>query len=41
MNEQDNIRHVAIYLRKSRDEGEYDGVLSKHRDTVFALIRFG
>ncbi len=34
MNKQNNIKHVAIYLRKSRDEGEYDDVLSKHRDTL-------
>lgn len=33
MNKQDNIKHVAIYLRKSQDEGEFDDVLSKHRDT--------
>lgn len=37
VNEQDNIKHVAIYLRKSRDEGEYDDVLSKHRDTLVAI----
>jgi DNA invertase Pin-like site-specific DNA recombinase len=28
------IKHVAIYLRKSRDEGEFEDVLSKHRDTL-------
>jgi site-specific DNA recombinase len=34
---QGDIKHVAIYLRKSRDEGEYDDVLSKHRDTLLAI----
>jgi len=34
---QGDIKHVAIYLRKSRDAGEYDDVLSKHRDTLFAI----
>jgi DNA invertase Pin-like site-specific DNA recombinase len=37
VNKEDTIRHVAIYLRKSRDEGEYDDVLSKHRDTLVAV----
>ena len=37
MNKQENIKHVAIYLRKSRDESEYDDVLSKHRDTLVAI----
>lgn len=39
MNKQDNIKHVAIYLRKSRDEGENADVLSKHRDTLVAYAR--
>ena len=39
MDKQDNIKHVAIYLRKSRDEGEYDDVLSKHRDTLVAIAK--
>lgn len=41
MNKQVDIKHVAIYLRKSRDEGEYDDVLSKHRDTLvpYAKVR--
>jgi DNA invertase Pin-like site-specific DNA recombinase len=33
------IKHVAIYLRKSRDDGEYEDVLSKHRDTLLAIVR--
>ncbi|MEK8214570.1 recombinase family protein [Paenibacillus sp. FSL L8-0463] len=32
------IRHVAVYLRKSRDDGEFEDVLSKHRDTLLALV---
>jgi len=28
------IKHVAIYLRKSRDDGETDDVLMKHRETL-------
>jgi site-specific DNA recombinase len=28
------IRHVAIYLRKSRDDGEYEDALAKHRETL-------
>lgn len=32
------IKHVAIYLRKSRDDGEFEDVLSKHRDTLLALV---
>jgi site-specific DNA recombinase len=31
------IRNVAIYLRKSRDEGEYADVLSKHRNTLVSF----
>lgn len=37
--QQDQIKHVAIYLRKSRDEGDYDDVLSKHRDTLTAIAK--
>lgn len=29
---------IAVYLRKSRDEGEFEDVLSKHRDTLLALV---
>ncbi|MHC1745541.1 MAG: recombinase family protein [Negativicutes bacterium] len=36
MDKKYDIKHVAIYLRKSRDEGEYEDVLSKHRDTLVA-----
>lgn len=36
MRESKQIKHVAIYLRKSRDEGEHD-VLGKHRDTLVNL----
>ncbi|MFC5405519.1 recombinase family protein [Cohnella soli] len=36
--ESKQIKHVAVYLRKSRDEGEFDDVLSKHRDTLLALV---
>jgi len=39
MDKQDNIIHVAIYLRKSRDEGEYEDVLSKHRDTLVSYAK--
>lgn len=31
---ENNIKNVAIYLRKSRDEGESADVLSKHRDVL-------
>ncbi|GAB6926198.1 hypothetical protein JCM10914A_01810 [Paenibacillus sp. JCM 10914] len=31
------IKHVAVYLRKSRDDGEFEDVLSKHRDTLLTL----
>ena len=34
---QNNIRNVAIYLRKSRDEGESADVLSKHRDVLVEM----
>ncbi|HWQ41842.1 MAG TPA: recombinase family protein [Desulfosporosinus sp.] len=37
MNHERNIKQVAIYLRKSRDEGEYDDVLAKHRDALLAI----
>jgi site-specific DNA recombinase len=36
--ENKEIKHVAIYLRKSRDDGEFEDVLSKHRDTLLALV---
>ena len=39
MNKEDNIKHVAIYLRKSRDEGENTDVLSKHRDTLVSYAK--
>lgn len=32
------IKHVAIYLRKSRDDGEYEDVLSKHRDALTSFV---
>jgi site-specific DNA recombinase len=32
------IKHVAIYLRKSRDEGENVDVLSKHRDALVTFV---
>jgi DNA invertase Pin-like site-specific DNA recombinase len=32
------IKHVAIYLRKSRDEGEYEDVLAKHRDALTSFV---
>ena len=37
MDKEDKIKHVAIYLRKSRDDGEYEDVLEKHRDTLTAI----
>ncbi|BBH19381.1 hypothetical protein Back11_07260 [Paenibacillus baekrokdamisoli] len=36
--ESKTIKHVAVYLRKSRDDGEFEDVLSKHRDTLLALV---
>jgi site-specific DNA recombinase len=33
------IKQVAIYLRKSRDDGESEDVLSKHRDTLLAFVQ--
>lgn len=32
------IKHVAIYLRKSRDDGEYEDVLAKHRDMLTSFV---
>lgn len=32
------IKHVAIYLRKSRDEGDNIDVLSKHRDALVTFV---
>lgn len=34
-----SIKHVAIYLRKSRDDGEYEDVLSKHREALTSFVR--
>jgi len=34
MEQNKHIKNVAIYLRKSRDDGETDDVLVKHRDTL-------
>lgn len=36
--ESKTIKHVAVYLRKSRDDGEFEDVLSKHRDTLLTLV---
>ncbi len=36
--ESKTIKHVAVYLRKSRDDSEFEDVLSKHRDTLLALV---
>jgi site-specific DNA recombinase len=33
------IKNVAIYLRKSRDDGEYEDVLAKHRDRLVELAK--
>lgn len=30
----DNIKKVAIYLRKSRDDADIDDILSKHRSRL-------
>lgn len=37
MNNNNVIKQVAIYLRKSRDDGDYEDVLSKHRDALVAI----
>lgn len=36
--ESKTIKHVAVYLRKSRDDGKFEDVLSKHRDTLLTLV---
>ncbi|MEK3723581.1 hypothetical protein [Paenibacillus sp. FSL H8-0034] len=38
MIEDKQIKHVAVYLRKSRDDGDYEDVLSKHRDILLAIV---
>ncbi|MEC0129903.1 MULTISPECIES: recombinase family protein [Paenibacillus] len=37
--ESKTIKHVAVYLRKSRDDGKFEDVLSKHRDTLLTLVK--
>lgn len=37
MDTEKKIQHVAIYLRKSRDDDQYEDVLEKHRDTLTAI----
>lgn len=32
------VKHVALYLCKSRDDGEYEDVLSKHRDALNSFV---
>lgn len=36
--ERKTIKHVDVYLKKSRDDGEFEDVLSKHRDTLLAMV---
>ncbi|MEG6585418.1 recombinase family protein [Dendrosporobacter sp. 1207_IL3150] len=33
------IKHVAIYLRKSRDEGDFEDVLAKHRNALTSFVK--